>query len=378
MKRRDKGDGSIRQRDNGIWEGRYVNSLGSRKSVYGKSKKEVKEKLIKLTYTRNATHMNSISGDVSMSVWFEHYIQAKQLCIKPQSIDQIKFAFHTHIEPILGKQLMCNITFTDILMVIQSAKDKKLKVATQKNIYVHLRAMFNFAKDEGVINYNPMLLVKPIYEAEAKRRPLTHDEIKIILQYMRERDYQFYVMISMMLYTGMRDGELSALKWKDLSEDMRSITINGSKTSAKIEGSTKTKSGIRTIPLNDFMSTELKKKKLARGDKCEPDEYIFLNRLNKPFNAAYIGTRFSKLKKEIEEVYNIDLNGITPHCLRHTFASEGISVGIDIVTMKELLGHANCTTLLETYAHANALNKKASVDQISASYDIEHSHHDNI
>lgn len=182
MKRRKKGDGSLRLRKNGDWEGRYVDSLGKRKSVYGKTKKEVKNKLDKLTYTKSITKMNTLGGDVTMDAWFEHYVEAKELFIKEQSVDQIKLAYN--------------------------------------------------------------------------------------------------------------------------------------------------------------------------------------------FGSAYVSTRFRVLKREIESVYNMDLTGITPHCFRHTFATAGIASGVDIVTMKDLLGHANSKMLIDTYAHANLGIKKDSVNKITESYGI--------
>ena len=66
----------------------------------------------------------------------------------------------------------------------------------------------------------------------------------------------------------------------------------------------------------------------------------------------------------------MDLTGITPHCFKHTFATAGIASGVDIVTMKDLLGHANSKMLIDTYAHANLGIKKDSVNKITESYGI--------
>ena len=104
MKRRTKGSGSIRQRSNGIWEGRYTDVIGEQKSIYGKTNIEVKEELSRLSYINSITHYDNVAGDVSLSVWFAHYIEIKKNLVKPQSIDQIKTAFFNHIEPVICRK----------------------------------------------------------------------------------------------------------------------------------------------------------------------------------------------------------------------------------------------------------------------------------
>lgn len=177
-------------------------------------------------------------------------------------------------------------------------------------------------------------------------------------------------MLNMLLYTGIRGGELSALKWNDIDFKNKTMKIDESITSKKYHGTTKTKKSVRIIPLNDILISELKQKRNALKPSNDTTDYVFINRNGNTFGSAYVSTRFRVLKREIESVYNMDLTGITPHCFRHTFATAGIASGVDIVTMKDLLGHANSKMLIDTYAHANLGIKKDSVNKITESYGI--------
>ncbi len=367
MGRRPKGTGNIRQRENGTWEGRYRNSAGKRVSIYRNTKKEVKEELEKLIYVHNNSQFDDTGGDVPLSIWFEHYIELKQYSVRPQTIEQMKMAFHNHIEPIIGKKEMCNITPNDTFQVLTAAKEKGLSLSTQSNIYTHMNAMFNFAASERVIQRSPMLVVKNESRCKTTRRALTNEEITIILQYLRDRDYKFYLITCTLLYTGMRAGELCGIKWKDFDKDFTTVDVTESLTSKKYGHETKTKYSQRTIPLNDFLREEFIKRSKAKGSLYDPDEYVFLNRYKKPYYTQLIDIRFKVYKKEIEQTYGIDLTGITPHYFRHTFATKGIESGVDIVSMKDLLGHASCETLLQTYAHANAKTKATSIQRITQS-----------
>ena len=99
MKRRNKGEGTIRKRSDKRWEGRYTDSLGNTQYIYGKTKESVREKLLELTYIRNFTPMNEISGDVPLSIWYEHYLDIKRFQVKERSLNQIRL----HIETIEKK-----------------------------------------------------------------------------------------------------------------------------------------------------------------------------------------------------------------------------------------------------------------------------------
>lgn len=146
-----KGEGTIRKRSDGRWEGRYVNCIWETKSVYGQSKAEVKRKLQEITYVNDSKVFRDIRGDIELDIWFEHYIEMKKRMIKARSLNQIKLAYRTHIGPVLGDILICKISPNDIANLVSVLEKKKLSPVSVDNVLKHARAMFKFAADEGVI-----------------------------------------------------------------------------------------------------------------------------------------------------------------------------------------------------------------------------------
>lgn len=94
-------------------------------------------------------------------------------------------------------------------------------------------------------------------------------------------------------------------------------------------------------------------------------EHVFINRCSRPYKTSNIDKKFRYLKKCISEIYpNDDFSDITPHCLRHTFATFGINSGVSIKSMQALLGHANTRTLMDTYMHTEQNDKQVSINMI--------------
>lgn len=363
MSRRTKGEGTIRKRSDGRWEGRFVNCVGETKSVYGRSKSDVKRKLQDITYNNDTSVYRDIRGDIDLDIWFNHYIKIKQNMIKERSIYQIQLAYSTHIGPVLGNILVCLISPNDIINLITSLERKELSPTHIENVLRHARAMFRFAAEEGVISKNPFLYVKKEQKTKITRRNLTETEVKHLLEVSKSMDYSMYLMICTMLYTGMRPGELCALRWNDFSSDFSSVKVDESLTDSKFETSTKTPSSIRCLPLISFLQHEYKE--LYYYKSPEIDEYVFINRCNRPYTTNNIDQRFRYLRQCISEIYPEDnFSDITPHCLRHTFATNGINSGISAINMQSLLGHADTRTLLDTYMHIGYDDKKASIDKI--------------
>lgn len=144
MSKRTKGEGTIRKRSDGRWEGRYVNCIGETKYIYGKSKNEVRNKLknVIYDYNTNTTNHQEIRGDITLNLWFKHYIKIKQQMIKSQSINQIVLAFKNHISPIIGEILMCEINANDIINLINSLDVKEISETYKITVLRHAKAMF--------------------------------------------------------------------------------------------------------------------------------------------------------------------------------------------------------------------------------------------
>ena len=369
MSRRAKGEGTIRKRNDGRWEGRYVNCIGETKSVYGQNKTDVKRKIHEITYCADSNVFREIRGDIELDIWFEHYIAVKKRMIKDRSLYQIELAYKNHISPVLGDILICKISPNDIINLITILEQKVLGPATIENILTHARAMFKFAAEEGVIAKSPFLYVKKDKKSGKSRRNLTPIEVEHILDVTKSIDYVMYIMIITMLQTGIRVGELCALRWNDFDWNFTCIRIDESLTDARFENSTKTENSERTIPLTSFLQQEYRE--LYEFKQPAPDDYVFINRVGRPYKSYNIDQKFRYIRKCVMELYPTDnISDVTPHYLRHTFTTSGILAGVSLKNMQMLLGHASTRTLMETYLHVNYEDKIESIKLIEKNSNI--------
>lgn len=366
MSRRTKGEGTIRKRSDGRWEGRYVNCIGETKSIYGQTKSDVRKKLQEITYTKNTNIFNDIRGDIALDIWFEHYIEIKKQMIKERSIYQIQMAYGKHISPVLGNIIVCKISPNDVVNLIDSLEKKNLSPVSINNILTHARAMFKFAAEEGVIAKSPFIYVKRTKKPKTSRRNLTPVEVEHLLEVSRSLDYVLYIMLITMLQTGIRAGELCALKWNDFDRNFGSIRIDESLTDARFETTTKTQCSERIVPLTTFLQNEYSE--YYKFLQPEAGDYVFINRVGRPFKTSNIDKKFRYLRNCVKEIYPSDnIENVTPHYLRHTFTTIGLNAGVSIKNMQMLLGHADTRTLLETYTHIDFEDKKSSIDAIEKS-----------
>ena len=253
-------------------------------------------------------------------------------------------------------------------LAIQNPTTKKPTAKkTLNDIKITAKQIFEFAIVNRVIDYNPANAITiPQKSPQNERRALTDEEIKRI----EETPHKAQRASMIMLYSGLRRGELLALKWNDINFKENSISIN--KAIEFINGkpnikTTKTTAGNRIIPmpqkLVDFLQSEQKTSIYVCDNKggmhtqqswrCLWDTYI-LDLDVKYGNATLIkkdGTVRKKTSKYDKYLTGITIDRFTPHYLRHTYATMLYKAGVDVLTAKYLLGHSDIKTTLGIYTH---------------------------
>ena len=212
---------------------------------------------------------------------------------------------------------------------------KEVSPATTNRVLTCLRSMFNRAiawgKFQGV---NPVKGVKFFKENNARLRYLEKEEIVKLLKYCRGH---LKPIVILALNTGMRRGEILNLKWRDIDFRRGIIYLLKTKNNEK-----------REIPVNEAVKTAL-----IRVKKHPDSSYVFCGRDGKPF--CHVRTSFfTALKKA--GIINFRF-----HDLRHTFASHLVMSGVDLNTVRELMGHKSLEMTLR-YSHLSQDHKKRAVD----------------
>lgn len=273
-------------------------------------------------------------------------INANKPNIKSHVYERKMAAFKNYVVPYFGKIKISAIKPMDI----QDWQNRLLTTLTPSSAQKYRSIFYNILQDafiNEIIVKNPMQLVKApkqkskqntLFDEEEDVMPFNNAEIKLILEdkQLFEHNKNFY---KLMLFTGMRPGEAVALRWQDILFDKKQIKIIQTRVAGK-DGTPKTISSMRYVDILPQTLEVLQNQQKLTGDK----EYLFYTRSGKRyFSHDTLAASFKRLltRNKIKErvLYN----------LRHTFASQMISQGVDIVWVSKTLGHKDVSITLSTY-----------------------------
>lgn len=285
-------------------------------------------------------------------LWLNKYAKTS---IKLKSYVKYDNLIHLHILPFLGRYLVEEIT-SELLQdfILKQYNYGNLRTGNslaENTIYgiaSILKQAFHLAISLEIISKDPTSLLRLPQKREKEILSLKREEQQRIEQFCLKSKKKNYIGIILCLYTGIRIGELLALTWENINLEKGYIHIKASVSVLKIKGhiqkvcdTPKTKKSNRIIPLPKNIVPLLKKYK--RISKCE---YIVHTSNNQMVETrSYQRTFQSILHKCKIQHYNF-------HCLRHTFATRALELGMDIKTLSEILGHTNVSITLNRYAHS--------------------------
>ncbi len=369
-KRRPSGDGMVRKRDDGRWEGRIVvghknNGEPIYKYILAKTQAELTQKLHDMIEIyRDA----DLSEDCNMllSEWLDKWINEYIICyVRPNTLFSYTAMIKNQINPHLGNRPLSALTTQEIQKFYNTIKkngrvksDKKhgmeLADSMVRKVHMMLHETLDIAVKQRLIVNNPTNGTKLPKNNYAPKQILNDEQldkfIEVIKIDKRWCDF-FYTEIT----TGLRKGEICGLKWEDFDENrgtlkiQRSIgkTING----VMLIGETKTETGSREILLPPSTAQLLCRRKTNINS-----EWIFPNLRNaeEPMNPQCAYQRLKTLLKKAE------LPSIRFHDLRHTFATHVIAGGVDAKTLSGILGHANASFTLDNYTHVTTDMQKSA------------------
>ena len=221
---------------------------------------------------------------------------------------------------------------------------------------------FAYAEDYDILPLNPTRKLKRIPEKkEDKLRVFTREEQIRLENYIDKLGDQEYFVYILVLYTGLRLGEVTALTWNDINLRTGIMTIN--KTKYKIVGkdglwyyvtdTPKTEKSVREIPLPSFLRETLKEMKRNKRSK-----YVVSRNDGSELTDKVIVWRLARVLRKLH------IRKLCFHSLRHTFATRALENKMDIKTLSEILGHSDITTTLNIYTHSLIQHKKQAMRKI--------------
>ena len=366
-KRRANGEGNIRKRKDGRWEGRYTAGRDPDtgkviyKNVLGKTQAEVKEKLSRAIEDSKGFDVVK-SGQYTvgqwMDIWFENYAKIK---VRPSSHKTYRGYIENHIKPHIGKVPLNKLTSLQVQTLYRKLladgrvertesqnKPKGLSAKTVRNINQVISSAMDFAKSQKLISSNP---------TDACALPkVEHQEMKTLTTgqlaaFFREAKHSgVFEMYYLELATGLRRGELLGLKWDDI--DLESGTIHVKRQISRIDGKVieaplKTKNSYRTLSIGaDAVGILQNQKEKIAG------EYVFPSPNGGPISPDSV---LHMLHRVLDRA---GLPRLRFHDLRHTFSTLALQNGVDIKTVSGMLGHYSAGFTLDTYAHVTTAAQK--------------------
>ena len=372
-KRRANGEGNIRKRKDGRWEGRYTaghnptTGKAIYKNVLGKTQAEVKEKLkkaIEETKGLDIAKAESYTVGQWMDVWYKYYAKIK---VRVSSHKTYEGYIKNHIKPNIGNIPLTKLTTLDLQMMYQKLltggrvdrlesqnQPKGLSAKTVRTLNQIISSAMKLAMEQKLIAHNPAdgCALPRVEHREMKTLPA--EQLAAFLNEAKKTGT--YEMYYLDLATGMRRGELLGLKWEDIDFDHGVIHIR--RQVARLNGTVqeaplKTRNSYRNISIGADAVELLKQKKEQDNGKSV---YVFPSPTGGPLAPDSVLHMFHRVLERA------GLPKIRFHDLRHTFATLALQNGVDIKTVSGMLGHFSAGFTLDTYAHVTTVAQREAAD----------------
>lgn len=368
MTKRGNGEGTIYHRKDGRWAAVISLDGRKRKTLYGKTRKEVQEKL-RVAQNEQKQGVLVVGSQQTVKQYLEHWLEeVHRSTIRVGSYVGYRRILDNHLIPVLGHIQMQKLTPQDV----QSLYTQKLKEGLSSRTLRTTHAILHKALDDAVrwkfIVQNVCDLVSPPRLTKHEIQTLSQEQARKLLEVAR--GHRLEALLTVAVATGMRRGELLGLRWQDIDFAYSSLyirrTVNQYPSFGYVENEPKTAKSRRKITLPEFVIEALKRHRFNQGEarlKAGSAWYnrdlVFCNTLGDYQSTQYLGILFRSLLKEA------GLPRIRFHDLRHSAATILLSMGVHPKVVQELLGHSNISMTMDTYSHVLPSMQQEAMDKLN-------------
>jgi len=349
---------------------------GERRQVTRRAdtKKEAEEKVDAAIREMERNGNQPINGVIRfqdyLPEWVETYKKGK---VKEATYESHKRNIKTHLLPVFGKMRIKDLTKHQYQQYINKLLDGR-KTTTVKHINATMSNAMSKAVDLNLIIKNPCsgVLIKKVDEVQSdKIKYWEKEEIGLFLQACKSDNMMYYYFFLALIRTGLRKGEAMALQWEDIDLEKGELTVNKTlvyhlDTKEDAFGPPKTSTSYRTIKIDSFLISELKKlqleqkkNKLLYGGQYSPFHFVFCKSNGFRLRDRTIQTAFDRIKRKSK------VSNIVIHDLRHTHVVMLLEAGVSLKEIQERLGHKDIMTTGNTYSHVTEAMEIKSIEKFS-------------
>lgn len=365
-KRRPSGDGMVRKREDGRWEGRIV--IGHKENgapifhyLSARTQKELLEKLHRCIDEYDGAELTE-DCRMTLGEWLEIWLtECAEPSVRPSTFRGYRAYVRDKIAPYLGEKEIRKVTVDDIQNLYRKLKKEggaeggPLSGASVRRIHGVLNQALKVAADRHLIVKNPTDNVTLPKREPSPRTILNDEQLERFMEAIRQ-DRRWHDFFYLEITTGLRRGELCGLMWSDFDEKKGTLsirrTLHGKEGGGYYVGDTKTGTGRRIIKLPPSTVQLLTERKRAAIS-----QWIFPNPIH-PEDPVMPNSGYNRMKKLLAEA---GLPRMRFHDLRHTFATHALTSGVDAKTLSGILGHTKTSFTLDTYTHVTGdMHRRAS------------------
>lgn len=352
----------------------YTDSFGKYKQiskcVYGSAEAKLMEMEL-----QHKVEEKDLSSNITVEQLYEEYSAAVAHELRASTLRKKDATFNNHILPTLKAYRLTKLTVSVLQSWKNEISEKDLSLQMKQNIYKELRAMLNFAVRTDRLKANPLTKLgnfKDPYnfdKPDEKMRYYTAEQFKKFIaaagNHMKSlNDHGYYTFFMIAFYTGMRKGEINALRWCDIKDNVIHITRS---VNQKIKGKEyeftppKNVSSVRKLQIPASLMTVLKEQKKVQQKNCDrwTEDFLVCGGIN-----CLSDTAISN--KNIQYAKEAGLEPIRIHDFRHTHATLLINEGISIQEIARRLGHADVTITWKVYAHLYPREEERAIKVLEA------------
>lgn len=384
----------ITRRKDGRYQGRFTYN-GKRYTLYDKNLRSLKKRLADAKYEAEHGYYCT-GGQITLNNWYQTWLEEyKSVVVKNSTILLYTTSYERYIADALGNRKLQDIRTIHIQKLYNDLQKGGLSIGTIQIVHAVLFNIFKLALKNEILIKNPCVGAEIPREEKKEPRVLTAAEQEIFLENIRGNYYE--PLLKVALGTGLRIGELLGLTWDDI--DFKTSTVSISRTLLYMKNrqtghfcfqfqSPKSRSSKRTVPLIPSLAILLKEHKkyqhtqrIARGPFWTPlpnmDNLVFTTKNGTPIQEVYIVKCLNAVTAKINRIeyqqalYEnrdpVPFERITPHTLRHSFATRAFENGLAPKTVQELLGHSNINLTMNLYTH---VTHDVKVREMEKLYDL--------